>query len=133
MSKDVIKFVVKDPNFKKTNSFLERMLNLVRMGHLDIYGRRGVKALSDATPVGETGKTADSWSYEIQRGKESTKLIFHNSNIPDDANVSVAILLQYGHANRAGIFVEGIDYINPAIEPIVKQIMEWIKEEVTAS
>ncbi len=130
---DAITFKIRDPKFKKTNRFLERMLNLVRMGHLDTYGRKGVRALADATPKGETGLTADSWSYSIERRIGSTKLIFHNSNVPEGANVSVAILLQYGHANRAGIFVEGVDYINPAMKPVFDDIVNWIKKEVTAS
>ena len=130
---DAITFKIKDPKFRKTNRFLERMLNLVRMGHLDIYGRKGVRALSDATLKGETGLTADSWSYSIERMPGSTKLIFHNSNVPEGANVSVAILLQYGHASRSGILVEGVDYINPAMKPVFEDIVNWIKEEVTAS
>ena len=130
---DAITFKIKDPKFRKTNRFLERMLNLVKMGHLDIYGRKGVRALADATPKGETGLTAESWYYTIDRRPGSTKLIFHNSNVPEGANVSVAILLQYGHANRAGIFVEGIDYINPAMKPVFEEIVSWITEEVTAS
>lgn len=130
---NAITFKITDPKFKKTNRFLERMLNLVKLGKLDTYGRKGVKALSNATPRGETGETADSWFYTIERRIGSTKLIFHNSNVPEGANVSVAILLQYGHADRAGIFVEGIDYINPAMQPVFDEIVNWIKEEVTAS
>ena len=125
-----ISMKLKDPNFRKTNAFLERMLNLIKLGKLDYYGRKGVNALSDATPKGETGVASESWYYRIVRKKGSTRLIFCNSDVPEDASVSVAILLQYGHASRNGVFVEGIDYINPAMKPIFSEISRWIVEEV---
>lgn len=130
MSSQVISMKMSDPKFKKTNAFLERMLNLIRFGKLDIYGRRGVAALSAATPQGETGITAESWYYRIERKRDNTRLIFCNSNIPEDCSVSVAILLQYGHATRNGVYIEGIDYINPAMRPIFDEISSWIVEEV---
>jgi len=130
MGSQTISMKVNDPNFKKTNAFLERMLNLVRLGRLDYYGRKGVNALSAATPKGESGETAESWYYKIERGYGRTKLIFCNSNVPEDCSVSVAILLQYGHATRSGVYVEGVDYINPAMRPIFDEISSWIVEEV---
>lgn len=118
--------------FAKTNSFLERMLNLVNLGKLDEYGKKGVKALSEATPV-DTGKTAESWYYVIKRENGRAKLIFCNDDVPDGANISVALLIQYGHGTRYGVYVEGIDYINPALEPIFGEIAHWIIEEVRGS
>lgn len=130
MSSQIISMKMSDPNFRKTNTFLERMLNLIKFGKLDTYGRKGVEALAAATPVGETGITADSWYYKIERKRESTRLIFCNNNVPEGSSVSVAILLQYGHATRNGIYVEGVDYINPAMRPIFDEISSWIVEEV---
>ena len=129
----MISMKMSDPNFRKTNAFLERMLNLIKRGRLDYYGRKGVEALMEATPKGDTGLTRDSWYYKIERIPGSTKLIFCNSNVPEGANVSVAILLQYGHATKNGIYLQGIDYINPAMKPIFKNISSWIAEEVKGS
>jgi hypothetical protein len=133
MSSDIISFKNKEPEFKKTNSFLERMLNLVKFGKLDYFGKKGVKILSEATPKGETGLTSESWYYRIERKRGITSLIFCNSNVPENASVNVAILLQYGHAARNGIYIEGIDYINPAMKPIFEEISSWIVKEVKAS
>ena len=130
MSSQIISMKMSDPNFKKTNDFLERMLNIIQFGKLDYFGKMGVKALSDATPKGETGLTADSWYYRIERSRNGTRLIFCNSNVPEDCSVSVAILLQYGHATKNGIYIEGVDYINPAMRPIFDEISSWIVEEV---
>ena len=129
----MISMKMSDPNFRKTNAFLERMLNLIKMGRLDYYGRKGVEALSAATPKGETGTTAESWYYKIERSPGSTKLIFCNSNVPEGGSVNVAILLQYGHAMRNGVFMQGTDYINPAMKPIFENISSWIVEEVKGS
>lgn len=99
------------------------------MGELDKYGRRGVAALSSATPR-DTGKTAESWVYEIIREKDSVRIEFSNTNVIADGT-PVAILLQYGHATKHGGYVQGIDYINPAIQPIFKQIADDAWREVT--
>lgn len=114
-------------DFKKTTSFLERCKELFRNGMLDKYGRKGVEALSNATPV-DTGLTADSWYYEIRHEKDRTRLIFKNRNVNE--GVMIAILLQYGHTTGFGGWVEGIDYINPAIRPIFKKLLNDMWEEV---
>ncbi|MBO7453637.1 MAG: HK97 gp10 family phage protein [Clostridiales bacterium] len=126
----MISMKMSDPNFRKTNAFLERMLNLIKMGRLDYYGRKGVEALKEATPTGETGVTKDSWYYKIERDPGVTRLVFCNSNVPEGGSVSVAILLQYGHAMRNGVFMQGIDYVNPAMKPIFENVSSWIVEEV---
>ena len=133
MGSQIISMKMSSPNFVKTNRFLERMLNLVRLGKLDEFGRKGVAELYKATPKGETGLTAESWYYRIERKRDSTSLIFCNSNVPDGASVSVAILLQYGHSTNQGVYVQGIDYINPAMRPIFDEISSWIIEEVRGS
>ena len=116
-------------DFSNLMGFLERAKSVVKLSKLDEYGRRGVDALASATPV-DSGKTAQSWSYKIRREKNSVAIEFYNSNMTSD-NVPVAILLQYGHATRGGGYVEGIDYINPAIQPLFRQIAEDAWREVT--
>lgn len=117
-------------DFSKLTGFLERMKNVIKIGDLDKYGREGVAALSAATPK-ESGLTANSWYYEIERSKDSVSISFHNSNI--NKGVPIAIILQYGHGTKNGGYVEGIDYINPAIQPLFNKIAEDAWEEVTKS
>ena len=100
----------------------------MHIGDLDKFGRAGVVALQQATPK-DTGLTAASWDYKIERSSGSVRISFHNSNIQN--GIPIAILLQYGHATRSGSFVEGRDYINPAIQPIFDQIAEDAWKEVT--
>lgn len=109
-------------NFSNLSNFFERAAAAVKLSKLDKYGRLGVDALSAATPV-DTGETAASWSYEIERGENSTSLIFKNSNVTEQGD-PIAILLQYGHATGNGGYVKGIDYINPALRPIFEQIAD---------
>lgn len=116
-------------NFKRTDRFLEKAKNVIKIGELDKYGREGVKALSAATPS-ETGETAEAWSYKIVRQNGRTSIVWSNDNVVDGVNV--AVVLQYGHATRNGGWVEGIDYINPAIKPIFDKIAETAWREVTS-
>ena len=115
-------------DFSKTNRYLERVLNAIHLGLLDKYGREGVAALSSATPV-DTGITANSWYYKIENRKGSATISFHNSNIQN--GVPIAVILQYGHGTRNGGWVQGRDYINPAIQPIFDRIVEYAWREVT--
>lgn len=118
-------------NFNNTERFLERVKNGKYLRQFDEYGRRGVEALASATPV-DTGKTAASWYYEIVRnGKGSYSIQWKNSNISD--GVLVAILIQYGHGTKNGAYVQGVDYINPALEPIFDIIADDAWKEVTSS
>jgi len=116
-------------NFKKLNNFLEKSLEKFEIGNLDKYGKQGVEALEQYTPK-DTGKTSQSWSYKINRqnNDQIVTLSFHNSNINN--GVPIAIILQYGHGTRNGGWVEGIDYINPALRPIFEKIVEEVWEEV---
>lgn len=107
---------------------MERAKETVRIGNLDKYGREGVAALASATPV-DTGLTAHSWKYEIQQKKDSVTISFSNTNIQN--GVPIAIILQYGHATRNGGWVQGRDYINPAIQPIFDKIANEAWKEVT--
>lgn len=115
-------------DFSKLNTFFQRALGILDWSILDKYGRAGVEALSSATPI-ESGKTADSWDYRIERKKNSVAIIFYNDNITPEGT-PIAILLQYGHATRNGGYVEGIDYINPAIVPIFEEIANTAWAEV---
>ena len=115
-------------DFSKLNRFLEKAKGAAHLSALDKYGREGVAALSSATPV-ESGKTADSWFYEIERKKGSATIVFKNSNVNN--GVPIAIILQYGHGTGTGGWVEGRDYINPAIQPIFDKIANAAWEEVT--
>lgn len=115
-------------DFSNLSRFLERAKETIKIGDLDKYGRAGVAALSSATPV-NTGKTAASWTYEIVRQNGSISIEFHNTNI--QKGIPIAIILQYGHATGTGGWVEGRDYINPAIQPIFDKIAKEAWEEVT--
>ena len=115
-------------DFSNLTRFLERAKEAVHMGDLDKYGRAGVEALASATPV-DSGETANSWYYEITNSNGSAKIIFNNSNIQN--GVPIAIILQYGHGTGTGGWVEGRDYINPAIQPIFDEIANNAWREVT--
>ena len=115
-------------DFSKLTSFLERAKEVAKIGDLDKYGREGVAALASATPVA-TGLTANSWYYKIENKSGSATISFYNSNIQN--GVPIAIILQYGHGTGTGGWVEGRDYINPAIQPIFDRIAENAWREVT--
>lgn len=115
-------------DFSKTYSFLNKYKKGVEIRSLEEYGRKGVAALSSATPV-DTGETANSWYYKIERSNNWIKLVFCNSNIQN--GVPIAIILQYGHGTGTGGWVEGRDYINPAIQPIFDQLANDAWREVT--
>ena len=115
-------------DFAKLSSYLERVKEAARLGILDKYGKEGVAALSSATPK-DTGETAASWYYTIERKKGSVSIVFNNSNVND--GVPIAIILQLGHGTGTGGWVEGRDYINPAIQPVFDKIAESAWEEVT--
>ena len=115
-------------DFSKITRFLEKAKEAVRLGDLDKYGREGVAALASAPPV-DSGQTANSWYYEIENRNGSATISFHNSNIQN--GVPIAIILQYGHGTGTGGWVQGRDYINPAIQPIFDKIVKEAWKEVT--
>lgn len=114
-------------DFKKLNSWFEKVLEIGNLGVLDKYGKEGVKALSNATPI-LTGLAASSWYYTIERKGSTVSVIWSNSDIEGGCNV--ALLLQYGHGTRNGGYVQGIDYINPAIRPIFEEMAKNAWKEV---
>lgn len=115
-------------DFSKTMKFLEKAKSVVKLSDLDKYGKEGVAALASATPV-DSGLTANSWYYKIDRTKESATITFYNSNIQN--GVPITIILQYGHGTRNGGWVQGRDYINPAIQPVFDKIADQAWKEVT--
>lgn len=114
-------------DFKKSLTFLSRLKKWNIRPILEKYGRIGVEALAEATPK-DTGKTAASWEYEIKMEQSGAVLYWKNTNIVD--GVPVAVLLQYGHGTRNGGYVQGVDYINPAMKPIFDRIAEELWREV---
>lgn len=116
-------------DFSKTKKYLSRLKDAVRLEILDKYGKAGVAALSSATPV-DSGKTASSWSYDISQNQTGAKITYYNSNV--NKGVNIAIILQYGHGTGTGGWVEGRDYINPAIQPVFDKLVESVWKEVTS-
>lgn len=112
-------------NTNKIESFLRHSHKLT-IGRLNYYGQKGVDALSAATPV-KTGLTAASWSYEIIEKENKTSIVWKNSNVVD--GYPIAMILQYGHGTRNGGYVQGIDYINPALQPIFEEMAQeaWLE------
>ena len=115
-------------NFSKVTRYLERVRTAIHMGLLDKYGREGVSALASATPV-DSGLTASSWYYEITNNRGFATITFLNSHV--NKGVPIAIILQYGHGTGTGGWVQGRDYINPAIQPIFDKIVNEAWREVT--
>lgn len=115
-------------DFSKLTRYFEKLRNAMKLGILDKYGREGVAALASATPV-DSGETANSWYYEIEHKRGSAAIVFKNSHI--NQGVPIAIILQYGHGTGTGGWVQGRDYINPAIQPIFDKIVNDVWREVT--
>ena len=115
-------------DFSKLSRYFERVKEAAKIGVLDKYGQEGVAALASATPV-DSGQTANSWYYEIKRQNGSVSIVFNNSHV--NKGVPIAIILQYGHGTGTGGWVQGRDYINPAIRPIFDRIAEDAWKEVT--
>lgn len=115
-------------DFSKTISYMKNARKAVNIRSIEKYAQEGVNALKAATPQ-DTGKTASSWSYEIQRTNNSITINFNNSNVVN--GVPIAIILQYGHGTKNGGYVKGRDYINPAIQPIFDKITNDAWKEVT--
>ena len=117
-------------DFSKFSNYLKKMQKAAKVDVLDEYGKAGVAALSSATPV-DSGLTASSWYYKIERNANSARIIFLNSNT--NKGVPIAIILQYGHGTGTGGWVEGRDYINPAIQPVFDKLADAAWREVTSA
>lgn len=117
-------------DFKNTESFLKAMSQKKMFDTLEKYGQMGVDALSNATPVA-SGLAARSWSYSIEKERDSYTITWSNGDIEN--GFPVVIMLQYGHATRNGGFIRGIDYINPALKPIFDKIDQEVWKAVTSA
>lgn len=117
-------------NFDHLDRFLKAMTKRVWMKKLTQYGEQGVEALRNATPK-NTGKTAESWSYEIREESGNVVISWKNSNV--NKHVNIAVILQYGHGTRNGGYVKGIDYINPALKPVFDEIANSAWKEVISA
>lgn len=115
-------------NFSKTTSFFNRIRKTDYKSILEKYGQAGVDALAAATPV-STGVTASSWSYEIVQEDGRSTIYWNNSNVQN--GVSIAVILQYGHGTKNGGFVQGRDYINPAMQKVFESIASDAWKEVS--
>lgn len=115
-------------DFSKLTRYLQKAEKVNRLVNLDQYGREGVAALASATPV-DSGLTASSWYYKkiVKDGRIAIQ--FCNSNIQN--GVPIAIIIQYGHGTGTGGWVEGRDYINPAVQPIFDKLVKNLWREVT--
>ena len=115
-------------NLNKTYNFLTHVKRKDFSDVLDKWGREGVAALSSATPR-NTGTTAESWEYDVRKFLNYAKITWSNTNVND--GIPIAILIQYGHGTKNGAYVEGVDFINPAMRPIFEQLADSIWKEVT--
>lgn len=115
-------------DFSKTLKFFNKMLKKDYLNILDRYGQIGVERLREYTPK-DTGLTANSWSYVIEKTDKGTTITWVNSNV--NKHVNIALILQYGHATRHGGWVEGVDYINPALKPVFDDMAKEAWREIT--
>lgn len=112
---------------EKTEKFLHKILSPDWVKELEAYAQRGVDALSSATPI-DTGNTAASWRYDIVKDRNGITITWSNTNI--NKGVNIALILQYGHGTGWGTYVQGRDYINPALQPIFNEISEKAREVI---
>lgn len=116
-------------DWSNTFDFLDHLQNINVELILNKYGVLGVEALSAASPK-NSGLMSSQWSYEVVRlGDSSFRLEWHNMDI--ERGLNVAILVQYGHGTRGGTYVQGRDFINPAMRPIMDSLADDIWKEVT--
>lgn len=116
--------------FSKTDNFFNKIKKTASMARLSYYGERGVEALKSATPV-DSGETAQSWRYEIETTKTGYAIVFHNDNIVNGW-YNVALMLDVGHGTGSGGWVEGRNYIEPALRPIFDKMANDAWLEVTS-
>ena len=129
-NKPIIQFIQKG-DFSRIEAFFAKTIGIkpIIRRILDKYGRLGVEALKEATPK-DTGKTSESWYYTIEEEKNGNlKIVWRNSNL-GNGWAPIAILLQYGHATGNGGYVQGQDYINPALDKVFHRIADDAWEEV---
>ena len=114
-------------SFKKTTKFLHNILRFDYKTILARYGKQGVQALMDATPI-DSGKTAEAWKYDIEEDSNGVSIVWSNENV--NKGVNIAIILQYGHGTGTGGYVAGRDYINPALQSIFDEMAKTVWKEL---
>ena len=114
-------------DFRHSETWFGKLLGRDYLSRLDEFGKQGVEALSRATPR-RTGATASSWSYEIEHDDTGSYIYWINTN--ENNGVNIAVILQYGHGTGTGGYVQGIDYVNPALQPIFQEIADNAWKEV---
>lgn len=124
----MIKLSSSGGNFRNTTKFLQSIDPHYILNRLEKYGQLGVERLREYTPK-DTGKTADSWTYRVFVGKDRASISWDNTNTKD--GIPIALMIQYGHGMPHGGYVKGVDYINPALEPIFEAIKDSLWKEVT--
>ena len=117
-------------SFSNIDRFFKKAISKSKYDFLHAYGKMGVNALKAGTPQ-DTGKTRDSWSYKIEKTRTGMMISWHNSNIED--GFKVAIVIQYGHATKNGSWVDGVEYINPAMQKTFNQMAANMWREVTGT
>lgn len=122
-----IKFT-QEGDFKRITKFLENASKKDLRSILNSYGQQGVQALSAATPK-DTGKTAASWYYTVEITKRGVSITWRNDNASN--NIPIVLLIEYGHANQNGTYVEGREFIGEAIQPIFDKLSRDVWKEVT--
>ena len=120
--------VTHEGNFNKIERFLKKSEKIDIDHYLEKFGQAGVEALAAATPK-DTGRTSECWYYKIEKSDDRTVITWCNSNVVDDW-YNVAVGIQYGHGTASGVYVQGIDYINPAMCTIFDELAEQIWKEV---
>lgn len=115
---------------KRTEDFLRKLGKGDIYKTLDAEARKGVIALASAVPK-DSGLVADSWDYSIERSGSSVTIKWLNTDVEN--GFPVAIMLQYGHGTGTGGYVQGVDYINPAMKPIFDSIANQVWKAVTSA
>lgn len=117
-------------DFHNVEAFFQRVKSRSYLKRLERFGAQGVSALKAATPE-ESGETANRWTYEIIDRPGYFSIQWLNTHVEDPGHIPIAVLIQYGHGTRTGGFVQGVDYINPALRAIFNQIAADMWREVT--
>lgn len=123
------KMGAKGEPFAKTLAYMLKAKLVLTKANLNAYGKMGVEALADATPKA-SGETSQHWDYQVIKTGTHAKIIWTNDHTVGYNTVPVAILIQYGHLDKAGIYIEGLDYINPALKPVFTELAGKIWKEV---
>lgn len=115
--------------FSKTEAFFNRVLNKNYLNILDKYGQLGVEILRQATPV-DTGKVASSWEYQVEEGRKGLITLSFINNAENDGR-NIVLLIMYGHGTGGGGYVEGDDFVTPAVRPLLRDLADRLWKEVT--